>query len=418
MRILVISNYYPPLEIGGWEQLTRDVGQRLAGRGHELFVLTSNYRQTAVTRPNPNVARVLHLESPDHVRYHPSYALAARRREEENRNQVQKIVAEFAPDVVFINGMWNLSSGVAQTAEQLLPERVVYYMASYWPTEEDAHTAFWMGNGRRPWLRPLRRLAGELVQKWLLPPVPPRNQLDFHLVLCVSAYLRDEIVARAGIPHRRTRIVHNGIELDQFQMRDLDDTAESLRLIYAGRLSPDKGVHTVIEGLAKLRENHPGLPVTLSLVGAGAAPYEARLRRLAQEAGVTDLIDFHGQVPREAMPAILSAHDALVFPSIWAEPLARMVQEAMATGLVVIGTTTGGTPEILTDDQNGLTFTAGDAGELASKIALLADDRARQRELARAARRTVEERFSLERMVDDVENALTEVIKQEAYASR
>ena len=67
MRILVISNYFPPVELGGWDQLTRDVSQRLQERGHEVLVLTSNYRQAELTTPEANVLRTLHLESPDHV---------------------------------------------------------------------------------------------------------------------------------------------------------------------------------------------------------------------------------------------------------------------------------------------------------------------------------------------------------------
>ncbi|MCA9957687.1 MAG: glycosyltransferase family 4 protein, partial [Anaerolineales bacterium] len=148
----------------------------------------------------------------------------------------------------------------------------------------------------------------------------------------------------------------------------------------------------------------------LTILGSGAPAYEAYLRQQAQELGVIDLIEFRGFVPREQMPAILAAHDVLVFPSIWAEPLARMVQEAMACGLVVIGTDTGGTPEILYDGENGLVFPADDAQTLAAKMNLLLQDRSLPLTLAQAARRTVEARFTLERMVDELEAYFAQVI--------
>jgi len=95
--------------------------------------------------------------------------------------------------------------------------------------------------------------------------------------------------------------------------------------------------------------------------------------------------------------------DVLVLPSIYDEPLARIVQEAMATGLVVVGTLTGGTKEILVDGVNGLAFPPGDASALAVQIARLADDPGLRLALARNGRRTVEEKFSLTRMVDEIE---------------
>ncbi|MEZ4646253.1 MAG: glycosyltransferase family 4 protein [Chloroflexota bacterium] len=408
MRILVISNYFPPVELGGWDQLTRDVSQRLQERGHEVLVLTSNYRQAELTTPEANVLRTLHLESPDHVHYHPGYALAHRRHEAENRAAVQEAVRTFNPDVVYVNGMWNMSHNVVQTAEQLCPGRVVYYMASYWPAEPDAHTAYWTDASGKWWTSLPKWMLGKLLLPFI--HTTPRNQLDFRLVLCVSAFMLEQMVARAGLPRERLRVVHNGIELDKFTIRPLPTSTDTLRLLYAGRLSPDKGVHTVVAALHHLRQLQPDPALKLTILGSGAPAYEAYLRQQAQELGVIDLIEFRGFVPREQMPAILAAHDVLVFPSIWAEPLARMVQEAMACGLVVIGTDTGGTPEILYDGENGLVFPADDAQTLAEKMNLLLQDRSLPLTLAQAARRTVEARFTLERMVDELEAYFAQVI--------
>ena len=109
------------------------------------------------------------------------------------------------------------------------------------------------------------------------------------------------------------------------------------------------------------------------------------------------------------MPEILTEHDILVLPSIWQEPLARIAQEAMACGLVVVATTTGGTAELIDDGDNGVLFEAGDAEMLASKIDNLATDRQLRFRLAKSGRKTVEERFSFERMVDEIEQHLRQV---------
>lgn len=410
MRILVISNYYSPFEIGGWEQLTRDVCTRLKQRGHQVYVLTSNYRANESITAESDVARILHLESPDHIHYHPEYTLQHHRQERENCTILQKRVQEFAPDVIFVNGMWNLPVSLLQEAERLLPGRVVYYMASYWPTETDAHTAYWSDapTGWRQWPK---RLLGAVVKRlWLTST--PRNQLEFALVMCVSGFVRDKLVREANIPVERTCVVYNGIEPELFTIRPFSSHASALKLLYAGRLSPDKGVHTIIESLAYLRQQYPNLPVQLSIYGGGAPEYEDRLRRQTRELQVTDEVQFCGKVPREQMPIVFAAHDVLLFASVWAEPLARTVQEGMACGLVVIGTTTGGTPEILQDGRNGLTFEAENAAMLAEKIALVAQNRPWADQLAQEARRTVEACFTMDRMVDEIEKQFTELLQK------
>lgn len=410
MRILIISNYFPPFELGGWGQLTRDVAQRLQGRGHHVYTLTSNYRAAEMPDPEPDVARVLHLESPDHVRYHLSYTLTHRWQESQNRRVLRRAVADFTPDLIFINGMWNLPVSLAQQAEQLCPGRVVYYVASHWPAELDAHTAYWNNaNGIS------KRVLGALVRKTLLVSTP-RNQLHFPLVLCVSAFMQEHMINEAHIPRERTRVVHNGVELDAFTARSAQWSSAVLRLLYAGRLAADKGVHTIIESLGHLWQSHPDLPVSLSLVGGGDPDYEVRLRQLVDRFNLEKAVRFWGRVPRAEMPAIFHEHEVLLFPSIWPEPLARVVQEGMACGLVVIGTTTGGTPEILYDGENGLTFEAGNAVMLASKIVQVAGDRDLWARLAQAARRTVEECFTLERMVDELEDYFSQIARQPEFS--
>ena len=103
------------------------------------------------------------------------------------------------------------------------------------------------------------------------------------------------------------------------------------------------------------------------------------------------------------MPALLQQFDALVFPSIYEEPLARMTQEAMASGLVVVGTTTGGTAEILRDGETGLTFAPEDADALADQVVRLVSDPDLRRRLVQTGRQTVQEKFTLDRMVGDID---------------
>ena len=103
------------------------------------------------------------------------------------------------------------------------------------------------------------------------------------------------------------------------------------------------------------------------------------------------------------MSTILQQFDVLIFPSIYEEPLARITQEAMASGLVVVGTTTGGTKEFLRDEGTGLTFTPEDADGLAEQVTRLSLDPDLCNRLAQAGRQAVLENFTLDKMVKEIE---------------
>jgi glycogen(starch) synthase len=411
MRILVITNYFPPVELGGWEQLTCNVVTKLQEHDHQVEVLTSNYQKDQILYSEPLIHRSLHLESYDHEEYHPNYTYFHRHQERENIETLTQLVNSFDPDIVYINGMWNLPYSLVNIAEELSPGRVVYYIASYWPTEIDAHTAYWASPAESYWRQVPKSILASLVKKTFISSTP-RNQLEFKLVLCVSAFVQDYMVEEVGVSKEQTRVVHNGIDLELFNADPVSTEIENLRLLYAGRLSPDKGVHTILESLGILKTTQPDLAIELSIYGSGTPDYQKQLEQIVTTYHLEGCVRFEGFVPREEMPEVFAAHNVLIFPSIWAEPLARIIQEAMACGLVVIGTATGGTREILHDGENGLIFEAGDAQMLAEKIfQIYADENLRTR-FAKSGRHTVEEEFSLDRMVEEIENSFTQILEQ------
>jgi glycosyltransferase involved in cell wall biosynthesis len=198
------------------------------------------------------------------------------------------------------------------------------------------------------------------------------------------------------------------------EQRSLHHEDQNLNVLYAGRLSPEKGIDTVIEAMTKLVHGQGKGGIRLSLAGSGSTQYENHLRQLVNHAGLSDHVSFSGWVQPDAIPAMLRRFDVLLLPSIWPEPFARVVLEGMISGLVVVATPTGGTTEILKDGENGLLFAAGDAEDLAQKILCLAADPGLRRRLALAGQQTVIERFTKTKMMDEIESYLQEVFQSSA----
>ena len=179
-----------------------------------------------------------------------------------------------------------------------------------------------------------------------------------------------------------------------------------LRLLYAGPLHGDRGVHTLLEAAELVAGRRGTGALTVTVAGDGPEAYVERLLQLAGRSRVPTA--FLGPGPRQELAALYRGHDALVCPSTREEPFGITHLEAMASGTPVISTTLGGPGEFLEHCSNALVFDAGDAGDLASRIEALLDRPELRARLGRAGRETVERRFSLERYVGDLERFIEE----------
>lgn len=406
MRILVITNFYPPYGLGGQEESCQQVVEGLRQRGHTVQVLTSMHGTGNKAVEEEGVHRALFLEM-DFLPWQHSllFFTHRRRREKENQRRLEQLLHNFEPDLLFIWSMWNLPRSLPALAEALYPGRILYRFAEYWPTLPSQHELYWRAPGRT-WSssllkKLLRPLALALLAREKAPPA-----LKFEQAICVSAATRDQLVAD-GLPLANARIVHTGIACEPLLNHPPANREEkALKLLYAGRLSADKGIETAVQAVDTLVHEQAMDQVHLTIAGSGDAPYEKQLQALVAQLKLEPYVSFLGRLPFEQMPGLMQQNDILLVPSLWPEPFARVVLEGMLSGLVVVATPMGGTSEIIVDDHNGLLFAPGDTAELAQQVSRLAGDAPLRRRLAQAGQETVRERFTERRMLDQIEHAL------------
>jgi glycosyltransferase involved in cell wall biosynthesis len=404
MKILVLSNLYPPHQMGGYERRCAIVVEGLRRKGHDVRVLTSS-RGCRGRTVEGDVHRALGFFPGGGPWGLP---LGGRLRLELRDNAyLRRLLARFRPDVVHVwQGLNIAPSLIAAVRRSGVP--VLFDISDYWiqlynrgPIPPDAWVEFWKRDARRLFLRLPKRLARRALSSRIAlghEPIAPGR------CYFTSRALRDEYAA-AGHIVEDAPVIHCGIEAGGFAPREERRRGGPFRLLCLGRMIPEKGLHTAVEAAGILRRR--GLDVTLDLYGFETDPgYAGRLRRQAAALGVGGAVRFMGFAPEGEMAGIFRRHDAFLFPSEWKEPFAVAPLEAFAAGLPVVGTAMGGSAELFADGENSLVFPAGDAAALAEAVERLMREPGLAERLARAARALVERAFTVRGMVDRIEEAL------------
>lgn len=406
MRLLFLTNFYPPASRGGYEQWCQEVAEGLRHRCHAIEVLTSRFGKDRLTEPDPAwVHRDLYLEMElSSLRNSIEFFTSREARKAANLARLSDLIETFKPDFVLIWGMWNLHRSLPAHAEALMPGQVVYYMGDYWPTLPSQHKVYWE-TAPRNGLTAIPKLALKPFARTILNR-EKQPELQLNHVIFPTLFMRDEF-ERKGVSLQQTAIIYGAIDTSLYsfnQAQSDPNPPDNLTLLYVGRLTQDKGVHTAIEALGHLAHSRGFNHLKLMIVGAGDADYEAHLRDLARKEGLESNITFTGAQPKEAMAQYYCLADVLLFTSIWPEPFGRVLVEAMASGVVVVGAATGGATEILSDNDNALTFPPGDAVKLAEQLARLIESPSLRDRLASAGRQTASQKFDIDRMTYEIES--------------
>jgi colanic acid/amylovoran biosynthesis glycosyltransferase len=211
----------------------------------------------------------------------------------------------------------------------------------------------------------------------------------------VSEAMKAQALA-LGVPEARLAVIHPAVDVHRLLPAGrLRSPSPTLRIVSVGRDHWKKGYVHALDGLALARK--VGLKDwSYEIIGPGAFEAEKfQARDLALGA-----VSFVGGLPHPQVLQRIGEADLLLLPSV-EEGLANVVLEAMALGTPVLSSDCDGMPEAIVDGRNGLLFAAGNAESLAHglmRFAAMAElDR---RQMALAARQTIEDRFSVARQVD------------------
>jgi glycosyltransferase involved in cell wall biosynthesis len=223
-----------------------------------------------------------------------------------------------------------------------------------------------------------------------------------------------------GYDAERIVVIRNGVDLTRFREPSQPDRVRREFELPPGvplvavvsRLNRLKGLEQFLEAAAVVGRRS----TEARFMVIGEAPphdreYLDELKRLAARLGIGDRVIFTGL--RSDVPALLAGVDVAVMPSL-NEALSNALLESMAAGAPVVATRVGGTPEALVDGETGLLVPPGDIASLAGAVTNLLEAPALAMRLGRAARQSIADRFSVERMAETTERLYSELLTRAA----
>jgi len=249
------------------------------------------------------------------------------------------------------------------------------------------HGVDWDSAEKESWRRILcRRLAFQMADR----------------VISVSQQLKDVHTHRTGFPATRIEVIHNGVDSVQFRpdpeerelvRKEFGIADHELCIGCVANLIPVKDHLTLFRAVDRFAE-YAG-PWRLLVVGAG--PELPKLTAFLDRRPVwKDRVLFLGR--SSSVSQVLNALDVYVLPSL-TEGINNSLLEAMATGLPVVATAAGGTPEVVIDGESGLLFPVGDDARLAEQLLLLQESSEWRHRLGGSALSRVRSEFSIQSMV-------------------
>ena len=409
MKILVITNLYPPHEIGGYELRCRDVCDRLKASGHEIHILTSDHRVPGRQEiSEPHVSRKLRINGMYGNPWLPIQRLYAL--EKHNHETLAREIEAARPDIIHVWNMGGISKSLLLRIEQgTVP--VVYDVSDHWIARSlraDVWLSWWNAPGSfaRSALRGILTCASirSIINRSV--PTGSWDTIRFSKIYFCSAFMRD-LTASKGWHVGHADIIHCGIQTAAFPVKS--DHSQFEKLLWVGRLSSDKDPLTAIRALAAARRN--GVTrLTLDLYGHGDPEYVAVVDAEIANLGLTDCV-FRKSAPAAEMRKLYSQYDALLFTSNWGEPFALTPLEAMSSGLPVITSLDGGQPELARHEVNCLIAEAANPELYATRITELAASPQLRESIAATGLDEARTRFDIDPITRQIEALLLNALK-------
>ncbi len=372
MRILLGHNYYQ--QSGGEDNVFAAEASMMESHGHEVIRYTRHnnelngygrLRTAAVTlwnrRTSSEVSWIAARERIDVAHFHNTFPLMS-------PSVFHAVRALGIPIILTLHNYRLICPSAVLMRDGRVCEECV---GSALPWSAIAHSCYRGSRAASAGVSAMLSLH-HLLGTW-------KQRIDLYIALTGFARHR---FTEGGVPEHKIAVKPNFIYPDPGFCGERSPYA-----LFVGRLSPEKGIQTMLEAWRSVGERVP-----LRIVGDGPLANEVRCG-----AATIPGVKWLGPLAHEEVLREMKSAGMLIFPSIWYEGLPLTILEALATGLPAVASNLGSIPELVGDGKTGLLFAPGSAGQLAEKVLWAASHPVEMREMYGEARQEFEQKYTREK---------------------
>ena len=392
MKVLVISNFYPPHTIGGYELACAQVVTWLVSMGRDVTVLTQRGLPSS-SAPGLAVLRRLFFSFLEGDRSATFKRRLLRQLAFDlwNYLALRLVVSRFKPDLIFVFNPSGLGGLLLEWLHRPRNRPIVVHDISDEMLLHAYQRDAWFLLPNLEVRTPFKRLVRDAIVRiggWFLPSEP--RPLALSRSYFRSQFLKDRFIAAGQREAAGAPVIYHGIELSSDRPDEAEATGRGreIAILFVGRLCREKGLHVLLRALATVRCEAAHLKLSVAGPSTDAA-YREELEALIADLSGRCQVTMLGQISPSDVRRLLRTHAIFAFPVIWDEPFGISVLEAMDAALPIVATATGGSREILRHEENCLVVKRGDPESLADGLERLLNNPILCRQLGRNAKATV-----------------------------
>ena len=388
MKVIFVSNYYPPYYIGGYELSCKDAADYLESCNHSVYVLTSDYKVPSQSNSNiikEKVQRTLKLINYSTPSYKNKYDI-----EVHNYNIVKQTIEDIKPDIVCF---WNLQSLSYSPVNAAIDckTKYIFELGDVWPEAYISSS--------------VKEKLKRTIKKYL-PFYKGGGELVIDPAICVSSWMAGQM---KKFGNKECYIIPRSIKApESITHKKPHDTTRYLTI---GRVVYQKGIDLAIEALGILNQEKEDFNFEYNIAGDGDEAYITACKEIAKKYNIEDKINFIGKVSN--LPEVYGYADITLMPTRDCEPFGRVVIESFAYGTPIIATNHTGPSEIIENNIDGLLFEDRDVDDLKNSIEKLHFDKTIWERLRINGYNKVREKYSFNAINSEIENVFLKIIDKD-----
>jgi len=402
MKIISITDSYPPHQSGGYELRCKDVLEGLQKRGFEILMLTNqpDKNKSFELIDPPYVHRVLKLK-PRRINVFSEVYF--------DNLEIKKIkgfIKAFKPDLLYLWHMQNFSNAILPFFSHLeipmvydeggfgliyfsrLQKRGLYFFKN----EHDSAVKKLLKEIIKTFARVVS--FGKIYPDWVWPE---------NMKIYFNSYSALEHAQKLGVPVDNAPVIQSGVDMDLFPYKESGKMQSPVKIIVPGRIKRQKGSIDGIHLIDELRKIN--IPAQLLLIGEiESGDFYEFLIKTIKEKDLSDLVSIKGMVSQKALSYLYRTSDICLFPSNFKTGFSRVPLEAMASGCLVMTYGNEGSSESVIHEETGIILDEGDVTAAADWIGRLIETPSFYKEMVTKARHNVEQNFSLDVYLEKIDN--------------